>query len=238
MPPGQTFTAESYKSICTPTPTSITIDPGSYTVYAGAYRVNLIIGRGMSQTSQTPDSGVVASTTQSRPAALSGTDRSAEHSTGLSTNAKIAIGVVVPLTVIAAVIAFFLRLHRRRTAKLPRNTDNNFPEGGHGDKPELEGSRGMARVTQKPELEANGGEARNIPPADTTTTKPPTIPPDQNTRVCLGQQHLDNTERRTPGSDAAADNTMPAHELEATRSPDPQSQMIEHNPQLTETVEI
>jgi hypothetical protein len=66
------------------------------------------MGREMSQTSRTLDSGVVASTTQSRLAALSGTDFSATDSTGLSTNAKIAIGIVVPLTIIAAVIAFFL----------------------------------------------------------------------------------------------------------------------------------
>ena len=42
----------SYKPVCTPTLTSITVDEGSYTVYAGAYRVNLILGRGMSQTLQ------------------------------------------------------------------------------------------------------------------------------------------------------------------------------------------
>jgi hypothetical protein len=170
-------------------------------------------------------------------AALSGTDRSAEHSTGLSTNAKIAIGIVVPLTIIAVVIAFFLLwLRRRRAAKLPQSPENVLPEDDLGDKPELEGSRGM--VTQKPELEANEREVRNIPLADTTVTVLPAIPADQNTSVYLGQQYPDNIERRTPGSDAAADNTMPAHELEATRSPDPQSQMMEHNPQLTETVEI
>jgi hypothetical protein len=143
----------------------------------------------------------------------------------------------VPLTIIAAVITLFLlRLHRWRTARLPRNPENNLPEDSLGDKPELEGNRGMA--AQKPELEANEREVRNIPRADTTTTELPAIPPDQNTSACLGQQHLGNTQRRTPGSDAAADNTTPAHELEATISPDPQTQMIEHNPQLTEPVEI
>jgi hypothetical protein len=116
----------------------------------------------------------------------------------------------VPFIIIAAVIAIFLLwLHRCRTAKLPRNSDNNLPEDGHGDKPELEGSRGMARVIQKPELEANQREVRNIPFTDTTATELPAIPPDQNTSVCLGQQPLDNTERRTPGSDAAVDNMMP-----------------------------
>ena len=124
----------------------------------------------------------------------------------------------MPLTIIAAVITLFLlRLHRWRTARLPQNPDNNLPEDSRGDKPELEGNRGM--VTQKPELEANEREVRNIPRADTTTTELPAIPPDQNTSVCLGQQHLGNTERRTPGSDAAADNTMPARELEARNIP-------------------
>lgn len=52
VPPGQTFPAKSYKPVCTPTLTSITVGEGSYTVYAGAYRVNLILGRGMSQTLQ------------------------------------------------------------------------------------------------------------------------------------------------------------------------------------------
>jgi hypothetical protein len=157
----------------------------------------------------------MSQTSQIVPAALSGTGRSAGQSPGLSTNAKIAISIVVPLVIIAAVIAFFLlRLHRVRTAKLPRNSDNHLPEDGYGDKPELEASRVMARVTQKPELEANEREVRNIPFTDTTATELPAIVPDRNASACLGQQPLDNTERRTPGSGAAADNTMPAHELE------------------------
>lgn len=148
------------------------------------------MGSEKSQTSQAPHSGaVVSSTTQNLPATLSGTDGSAGDSTGLSTNDKIAIGITVPLGIIAAAIAFsLLWLRRRRTAKQPRNPDNNnlLPEEGYADKPELEASRGIARaVTQKPELEAttNTIETRDIlPPAGTTTTTE-LPPPNQNTSI-------------------------------------------------------
>jgi|SRR6266536_6014013 len=83
---------------------------------------------------------------------------------------------------------FLLWLQRWRTARLPRNLDNNLPEDGYGDKPELEGSRGIARVTKKPELEANKIETRNISLAGTTATKLPAIPPDQNTSIYLGDK--------------------------------------------------
>ena len=112
----------------------------------------------------------------------------------LSTGAKIAVGIVTPLIVIAAVLAFFLlRLHRQRTTGLLANSANNLPKNFPKDKAELPGSLFVARVTEKPELDATLGEAKNIPPANSTPGELPAEPLGQNTiSVQLGLANTDH----------------------------------------------
>lgn len=183
-PAGHTYTLSSYNNDnCQTTKATAILAASDTKIAASATRVNLIVPRGASFQGAIK-TGAGSSSTPTPGAGDGGSgngggngDGSA-HPTdspssngGLSTGAKIGIGVAVPVATILAsmIVAFFLlRRRQRQRTQRSQNLANNSPEGQAG-KPELEGHGGGAvgaqgAVTEKQELDASP-----IPPYLTTT---------------------------------------------------------------------
>lgn len=95
----------------------------------------------------------------SSPPEITSTQPSGGGTPSLSTGAKTAIGVCIPVIVIVilALLFFWRRRRRRANAELPRSNGGQV----HGEftfKPELEGSPVTIRPSQKPELDARDNE--------------------------------------------------------------------------------
>lgn len=154
-PAGHTYTVSSYNNDnCQITKATAKLAASDTKIAASATRVNLIVPRGASfqgaiktsdgsSSTPTPGAGNGGSGNGSDNGDGSShpTD-SPSGSGGLSTGAKIVIGVAVPLAAIlgAMVIAFFLlRRRQKKRTKQSQNFANSSPEDEFG-KPELEGN--------------------------------------------------------------------------------------------------
>ncbi|KAJ5606493.1 hypothetical protein N7510_009274 [Penicillium lagena] len=101
-------------------------------------------------------------------AGTSNSEKSGGSSSGLSTGAKIAIGICFPLgMIILATIWFIWRHRRRRASKIAPRTESVQPSEpvaeAYTGKAELEGGRVM-RYWDKPELDVQNNEYQDPPP--------------------------------------------------------------------------
>ncbi|GAB1317747.1 hypothetical protein MFIFM68171_07957 [Madurella fahalii] len=143
---------------CSPTPTSSAIGIGTTERVANAGRIILV---------RAVADGSPAETTGTNADDQAG-NASGSAEGGLSTGAKIAIGVVIPVAVILIGMGLFFILKRERHHK--RSIPQGTGEGGYpGLKPELEGTQAIAIpraavvAYDKPELDSSS--AGNRPPA-------------------------------------------------------------------------
>ncbi|PCH02407.1 Hypothetical protein PENO1_038170 [Penicillium occitanis (nom. inval.)] len=114
---------------------------------------------GGSATSSGSISTAGSTSISSIPPEITSTQPSGGGTPSLSTGAKAAIGVCIPVAVIviSALLFFWRRRRRRANEELPRSNDGQV----HGEftfKPELEGSPVTTRPSQKPELDARDNE--------------------------------------------------------------------------------
>lgn len=106
-----------------------------------------------------PTSSNSATSIGSSPPETTSSQPSGGGTPSLSTGAKAAIGVCIPVAIIVVLVLLFFWWQRRRraNAELPRSNGGQV----HGEftlKPELEGSPVTTRPSQKPELDARDNE--------------------------------------------------------------------------------